>query len=52
MLALSLADHTAGYSVTHNILKVGGHISPLEKEGNVNGLCLFVAFSLLDKPEV
>ncbi|RYD01583.1 hypothetical protein N752_28830 [Desulforamulus aquiferis] len=61
------ADHTAGYSVTHNVLKVGGHIDPLVKEGNIKlsrdlqiataaidsaGLCLFVAFSLLDKPEV
>lgn len=61
------ADHTAGYSVATNILKVGGDISPLAKEGNVElsknlqiataaidslGLCLFVAFSVLDKPEV
>lgn len=61
------ADHTAGYSVATNILKVGGDISPLAKEGNVDlsrtlqiataaidsvGLCLFVAFSVLDKPEV
>lgn len=61
------ADHTAGYSVAANILKVGGYISPLSKEGNVKlsrdlqiataaidslGLCLFVAFSVLDKPEV
>ncbi len=61
------ADHTAGYSVATNILKVGGDISPLAKEGNVKlsrdlqvataaidslGLCLFVAFSVLDKPEV
>lgn len=60
------ADHTAGYSVATNILKVGGHISPLEKEGNIElsrnlqiatagldtlGLCLFVAFSLLDNQD-
>ncbi|MHB1042463.1 MAG: aldehyde ferredoxin oxidoreductase family protein [Eubacteriales bacterium] len=60
------ADHTAGYSVTANILKVGGNVNPLEKAGNVElsrnlqiatavidslGLCLFVAFSLLDRPE-
>lgn len=60
------ADHTAGYSVATNILKVGGHISPLEKEGNVElsrnlqiataaldslGLCLFVSFSVLDNPD-
>jgi aldehyde:ferredoxin oxidoreductase len=59
------ADHTAGYSVTANILGVGGKINPLEKEGNIElsrnlqiataaidsaGLCLFVAFSLLDNP--
>ena len=60
------ADHTAGYSVATNILKVGGDISPLEKGGNVElsrdlqvataaidsaGLCLFVAFSMLDNPD-
>ena len=57
------ADHTAGYGVTANILKVGGDIDPLKKEGNVAlsrdlqiataaidaaGLCLFVAFAVLD----
>lgn len=60
------ADHTAGYSVAANILKVGGEVSPLAKEGNVElsrnlqiataaidsaGLCLFVAFALLDNPD-
>ncbi|MEG6616796.1 aldehyde ferredoxin oxidoreductase C-terminal domain-containing protein [Peptococcaceae bacterium 1198_IL3148] len=60
------ADHTAGYAVASNILKVGGHISPLAKDGNIElsralqiatvnldslGFCLFVAFSTLDKPE-
>lgn len=60
------ADHTAGYSVATNILKVGGHVDPLGKEGNVElsrnlqiataavdstGLCLFVAFAILDIPE-
>lgn len=60
------ADHTAGYAVTSNILNVGGHVSPLAKEGNIDlsrnlqittagidsaGLCVFVAFSMLDKPE-
>ncbi|MFZ5633523.1 MAG: aldehyde ferredoxin oxidoreductase family protein [Bacillota bacterium] len=59
------ADHTAGYAVATNILKVGGFVSPLEKTGNVDlsrnlqiataaidsmGLCLFVAFSMLDNP--
>lgn len=60
------ADHTAGYAVTANILKIGGHVGPLEKEGNIDlsrnlqiataaldsaGLCVFVAFSVLDNPE-
>ena len=60
------ADHTAGYSVATNILKVGGDVSPLEKTGNVElsrnlqiataavdstGLCLFVAFCILDNAE-
>ncbi|KJS84392.1 MAG: aldehyde:ferredoxin oxidoreductase [Peptococcaceae bacterium BICA1-8] len=59
------ADHTAGYSVTANILKVGSNIDPLKKEGQVElsrnlqiataavdstGLCLFTAFALLDEP--
>lgn len=57
------ADHTAGYGVCQNILNVGGTIDPLKKEGNVDisknlqiataaidaaGLCLFVAFPILD----
>lgn len=57
------ADHTAGYSVSQNILKVGGHVDPLKKEGQVEisrnlqvataaldsaGLCIFVAFAVLD----
>ncbi|GAB6172130.1 aldehyde ferredoxin oxidoreductase C-terminal domain-containing protein [Paradesulfitobacterium aromaticivorans] len=61
------ADHTAGYSVTANILKVGGHVDPLRKEGSVElsrtlqiatasldsaGLCIFTAFAVLDYPEV
>lgn len=60
------ADHTAGYGVTANILKVGGDINPLKKEGNVDlsknlqiataaidaaGLCLFVAFAVLDNAD-
>jgi len=59
------ADHTAGYSVATNILKVGGFVDPLKKEGQIQlsrnlqiatafvdttGLCLFVAFPLLDNP--
>ncbi len=61
------ADHTAGYSVTANILKVGSHVDPLKKEGQVElsrdlqiatasidsaGLCLFVSFALLEYEEV
>jgi len=57
------ADHTAGYGVCQNILKVGGDVNPLGKEGNIEisrnlqiataaidstGLCLFVAFAVLD----
>ncbi len=60
------ADHTAGYGVCQNILSVGGAIDPLKKENNVEiskdlqiataaidaaGLCLFVAFPVLDHPE-
>ncbi len=60
------ADHTAGYGVTANILGVGGSIDPHKKEGNVElsqnlqiataavdaaGLCLFVAFAVLDNPD-
>jgi aldehyde:ferredoxin oxidoreductase len=60
------ADHTAGYSVAPNIMKVGGDINPLEKANNVEisknlqvataaidaaGLCLFVAFPVLDTPD-
>ncbi len=60
------ADHTAGYAVCQNILKVGGDIDPLKKEGNVEvsknlqiataaidsmGLCLFVAFAVLDNED-
>ncbi len=57
------ADHTAGYGVTANVLKVGGDIDGHKKEGNVElsknlqiataaidsmGFCLFVAFAVLD----
>ena len=60
------ADHTAGYAVCQNILKVGGDIDPLKKEGNVevsknlqiataaidaSGLCLFTAFPVLDNED-
>jgi len=60
------ADHTAGYAIAANVLKVGGYVDPLKPEGQAElsrnlqvataaldstGLCLFVAFCLLDKPE-
>jgi aldehyde:ferredoxin oxidoreductase len=60
------ADHTSGYAVATNILKLGGFIDPLKKEGNVElsrnlqiataavdstGMCLFIAFCTLDMPE-
>jgi len=60
------ADHTAGYAVTANILKVGGNVDPLKAEGQValsrdlqistaaidsTGYCLFIAFAILDQPD-
>jgi len=60
------ADHTAGYAIATNILNVGGKVDPLGRQGQVElsrnlqiataavdstGLCLFVAFAVLDKPE-
>lgn len=60
------ADHTAGYAVCQNILKVGGDIDPLKPDGQVEiskslqevtaavdaaGLCLFVAFAALDNAD-
>lgn len=60
------ADHTAGYAVASNILNVGGSVDPLKPEGQVElsrnlqiataavdstGMCLFVAFAVLDQPE-
>ena len=60
------ADHTAGYAITANVLGVGGHVDPLSPEGQVElsrnlqiataaidavGLCLFVAFAVLDDPQ-
>lgn len=61
------ADHTAGYSITSNVLKVGGFTDPLKKEGQIElsrnlqiataaldsaGLCIFVAFAVLDNEEM
>jgi len=60
------ADHTAGYAVTANILGVGGKVDPLKPQGQAElsrnlqiataaidstGMCLFVAFAMLDQPE-
>ena len=60
------ADHTAGYAIATNILKSGGFVDPLKPEGQVElsrnlqiataaidstGMCLFIAFAVLDQPE-
>ncbi len=60
------ADHTAGYTVATNILKCGGFVDPLKKEGQLElsrnlqiataavdstGLCIFVAFAVLDNED-
>ena len=60
------ADHTAGYCIATNILKVGGFVDPLKPEGQIElsrnlqiataaidstGMCLFIAFAILDQPE-
>ena len=60
------ADHTAGYAVTANVLQVGGFVDPLKAEGQIElsrnlqiataaidstGMCLFIAFAVLDQPQ-
>jgi len=60
------ADHTAGYAVTANILGVGGKVDALKPEGQIElsrnlqiataaidstGMCLFIAFAILDQPD-
>lgn len=60
------ADHTAGYSVTANLLGVGGTVDPLKPAGqsalsrdlqiataaiDSTGMCLFIAFAILDQSE-
>ncbi len=60
------ADHTAGYAVATNILKVGGDVDPLKPQGQVElsrnlqiataaidstGMCLFIAFAIMDQPD-
>lgn len=59
-------DHTAGYAVTANVLNVGGYVDPLKPEGQIElsrnlqiataavdstGMCLFIAFAIIDQPE-
>jgi aldehyde:ferredoxin oxidoreductase len=60
------ADHTAGYAIATNILRVGGFVDPLKPEGQIDlsrnlqiataaidstGMCLFIAFAIMDQPE-
>jgi aldehyde:ferredoxin oxidoreductase len=60
------ADHTAGYAIATNILGVGGNVDPLKPEGQAElsrnlqiataavdstGMCLFIAFAILDQPD-
>ncbi len=59
-------DHTAGYAVATNLLKVGGDVDPLSADGQIElsrnlqiataaldstGFCLFIAFAILDQEE-
>jgi aldehyde:ferredoxin oxidoreductase len=61
------SDHTAGYCIPVNILRVGGFVDPLKKDGQIElsrrlqigtayldstGLCVFVGFAALDDPTV
>jgi len=60
------ADHTAGYAIAQNILKLGGDVDALKPEGQVEisrilqigsaamdatGLCSFVGYAMYDGPE-
>ncbi len=60
------ADHTSGYAIATNVLKVGGYVDPLKEDGQIDlsrnlqiataaidstGMCLFIAFAILDQPE-
>jgi aldehyde:ferredoxin oxidoreductase len=61
------ADHTAGYAVTANLLSVGGDVDALKPVGQMElarnlqvatailtdatGMCLFIAFAVLDQPD-
>ncbi len=59
------ADHTAGYCISGNILKIGANLDPLDKKGQIEysramqigtaavdstGMCLFVYFGIADNP--
>ena len=59
-------DHTAGYAVAANVLKVGGDVDPLKPDGqaelsrnlqiataaiDATGMCLFISFAILDQPD-
>lgn len=61
------SDHTAGYCIPVNILRIGGFVDPLRKEGEVElsrklqigtamidstGICIFAMFAMLDNLEV
>jgi aldehyde:ferredoxin oxidoreductase len=61
------ADHTSGYAVTANVLSVGGDVDALKPAGQMElarnlqiatailtdstGMCLFIAFAILDQPD-
>ncbi|MBW2016969.1 MAG: aldehyde ferredoxin oxidoreductase [Deltaproteobacteria bacterium] len=60
------ADHTAGYTIGPNVMKVGGDVDPLKPEGQMAlsrdlqivtaavdsaGLCVFVAFPVSENPD-
>ena len=60
------ADHTSGYAVATNIMKVGGYVDPLKPQGQIDlsrnlqivtaavdstGMCLFIAFAVMDQPD-
>lgn len=60
------ADHTSGYCIAGNILKIGANIDPLKKDGQIEysramqigtaavdstGMCLFVYFGIADSPD-
>ncbi len=60
------ADHTAGYAIAPNVLGIGGRVDPLKPDGqadlsrnlqiattaiDASGLCLFIAFAMLDNAD-